>query len=269
MDPIFSTFHAIARTDVGKVRHRNEDAVLLLPEAGLLAVSDGMGGASAGDVASRWVVESVQDAFSEDAVSPQGLRRYALQQGILAANQKILGYARHQGYRSMGATLAACLLNPAQPAQVTLCTLGDSRIYLCRSGKLTLLTRDHNVKNEFAQQCAVKPEMARLLTRAVGIHNEPLPQWYDVALQPCDRLLLCTDGVSGPLSDERLSQLLTRQAPLEEVADGVMAAVLETPARDNASLILLDVPEVFPPAITFPLDLCEEAKILESLLEKV
>lgn len=269
MQCVYSPFHAVARTDVGKVRRRNEDAVLVAPACGLFAVSDGMGGASAGDLASRWVVEAIAGALQEEAAMPQGFRQYALAQGISAANQRILAYAKAQGYGSMGATVAACLVNPETPGEMLLCTMGDSRIYLLRAGVLHQVTRDHNLENEMAPGVQLKPDMLRLLTRAVGVCGKPNPQWLSLCVEAGERLFLCTDGVSGVLSPELLAQLLAQPRSLDEAADAVMAAVLETPARDNASFVIVEVPSPLPEGAQFPEALLAEAEVLSNLLEEV
>lgn len=266
MDVPFKGFQWVCRTDIGKVRGRNEDAVGVFPDVGLGVVSDGMGGASAGDLASQWVVEALADVFSGGDIEPQGARKYALEGALREVNGRIRRHAREQGFKAMGATLCACLLDPACPGRATLCTLGDSRAYRFRAGGLGRLTRDHTVANELPGGADLRPELGRLLTRAVGMENEPRPQWTEVTLAPGDRLLLCSDGLTSALSDVALEKALAQGLPPEAQADALLAQALATEARDNVSFALLTMPSPLPPPIAFPEEVQAEGAYLETIV---
>ncbi len=266
MGRAFEGFRWVSRTDVGKRRTRNEDTVGVLPAVGLGMVSDGMGGASAGDLASQWVVGALAAAFAGGRVEPQGLRKYALAGALREANGRIRRHLREKGFKAMGATLCACLLDPARPGHASLCTLGDSRAYRFRAGRLERLTCDHTVANEFPGGAGLRPELGRLLTRAVGVAEEPLPQWTEAALAPGARLLLCSAGLTSALPDAVLEKALAQGLPPEAQADALLARALATEARDNISFVLLEVPPSLPPPVGFSEEERTEGVYLETIV---
>ena len=262
----FDGFRWTFRTNVGKLRSRNEDAVGIFPRVGLGLVSDGMGGASAGGLASRWVVETLSGAFAGENVEPRGTRKYALMDALCSVNGKIRHYLREQGLKSMGATLCACLLDPEHTDRATLCALGDSRAYRFRSATLERLTCDHTVANEMSGGAELRPELGRLLTRAVGVSEEIHPQWTDISLSPGDLLLLCSDGLTSALPDSAIRQTLVQTLPTEALADDLLSQALTTEARDNISFVLLEVPLILPQAVRFSEEERAEGVYLESII---
>lgn len=248
-----------AKTDIGKCRRRNEDAFLALPEVGLWAVADGMGGESDGHLASQWTVEALRNAFPDPRPEPQSIRRTAIRNALLTANRRILDHIREHGLRAMGSTVALLLLDPQFPDRADLCTLGDSRIYALEDGRPRQLTRDHTVANELPTAHALAPQMRSLLTRALGMQKPLRPEWRRVALCPGNTLFLCTDGTYAALKGTSTPWPVDPEA----LTDALIARVLQTPATDNATALALRVPDPLPAPIAFSPEELAEGDYLE------
>lgn len=237
--PMFQ-FRTGAMTDPGLVRSHNEDALAALPDLGLWAVADGMGGHEAGDVASRMIVDEL--ASLGISVSAQDQRARVLER-VERAHHRILAHAQAGGLSTVGATLAALLVHGSE---LTCIWAGDSRIYLWRDGVLTALTQDHSEVAQMVAQGMISSDEARIsprrnvITRAVGIGDHPRPQVIGGALRDGDRLLVCSDGLTEHLSDEDLGQALAARAPAADVCAALIAATLARGARDNVTAIVVD-----------------------------
>ena len=235
-------------SDVGKKRNNNEDSCLvfspddlgLLESRGVLfAVADGMGGASAGEYASRKTLECLCAKYYDKTV--HAFVPAALRLAVETAN----AYVFHESetkpeYSGMGTTLSAMAIlgNWAYIAQV-----GDSRIYLLRNGKeLRQITHDHSLVAEQIRNGLLNETDARnhslknLITRAVGIKDSIDVDLYSVELQQNDSLLLCSDGLSNMVSDETLSEFLHADN-LEEASNQMVQHALDAGGTDNITLI--------------------------------
>jgi protein phosphatase len=214
-------------TDVGCQRQNNEDSYLYWEPAddeefqrkGRLAViADGMGGHEGGQEASRLAVETVREvydqAFRDD---PQA----ALVESFVAAHTRIQGYAmQHPVFQGMGTTCTAFVL---RGRQLYFAHVGDSRLYLVRDARISRLTRDHSYVGRLVEsglvraQDAEKHPQRHILTAALGAGREVAVDAAEhaMALQDCDDLLLCTDGLWGVVTDEELEAAVTNNAPAE------------------------------------------------------
>ena len=167
-------------TDRGFVRRANEDAFLDRPEDGFFCVSDGMGGGDGGALASRWICDAFADVMDAERGSAYEIKQFALVREIQRVNDRIRAFAKENGYRMMGATLALMLVDHANPTRALVCHAGDSRIYRVRAGALKQLTRDHTVGNELGRALSEnaaaraadlqsrRNPLTHILTRAVG-----------------------------------------------------------------------------------------------------
>lgn len=216
-------FSAASQTDVGLVRHINEDAVRIVHDrhkhAGLLAVvADGMGGHGHGDLASLLAVEAVAHAY-ESAHGDSSAT--ALRQALQQANHSIYFAAQQDAsLRGMGTTCTAVAIRDGAAACAH---VGDSRLYLARAGSIYTMTADHSQVNDLVNKGLITAAEARVhqdrnvLLRALGTGlevdvdcwDEPLP------LRDGDRLLLCTDGLHGLVPDEELLEMLAPPVPAE------------------------------------------------------
>jgi protein phosphatase len=235
-------------SDRGKVRQENEDACLVAPERGLFIVSDGMGGQQAGAAASRIVVNVLPALLERELgrgrLSP-GRIRGALGHAVTELSAQLRAEAaKRPGLFGMGATVVLVLL--AQ-RQAHIMHLGDSRAYLLRRGHLRRLTRDHTVAavllrlKEITEEEAPEHPGAHRLTRYVGMDGDALPDIQTLELQADDRLLLCSDGLTGMVSDRRIAHLLRQQPTPEEACQALIAAANAAGGRDNISAIVIDV----------------------------
>ncbi len=240
-------------TDVGRRRDSNEDSMTrLVPKdpqvlerkGAIFVVADGMGGHAAGEVASEIAVETVREEYYE-ADSDEVLE--VLAQAIKQANQVIYDRAVEQAARAgMGTTCAAVVV---RGALAYVANVGDSRVYLIRDGQIRQLTNDHSWVAEQVRAGMLTDEQARnhahrnVITRALGTQPEVEADLFVEALQDGDFLLLCSDGLSGPVSDEEMNRIISSFAPQEAVRK-LIAQANEEGGPDNITAVLVRVVEV-------------------------
>lgn len=232
----------------GKVREANEDAFLADAEMGLFAVSDGMGGRQAGSLASKIVVTLLPGMVygrlkGADSPDPKALLR-DLRQTVLdlshCVRQKGL---EHDGMKGMGATVVVALLrgNAAHIAHV-----GDSRAYLFRSGQCNPLTEDHSMAQAMVRTGMISPEGARdhparsRLLRYLGMDGEVTPDVCAVPLHQGDRLLLCSDGLTGMVDDHTIATLATAYEQPKEACQALYHAANAAGGYDNITVVIVD-----------------------------
>jgi protein phosphatase len=241
-------YEFFARTDPGRVRANNEDAVAIDPQAQLALLADGMGGYNAGEVASgmattfirtelaRWLGEAGAHLKAFD------LRR-AIEICVGNANQAILGAAEaNPQYAGMGTTLVVGVF---QGSRLVLGHIGDSRCYRLRAGLLEQITRDHSWLQEqvdagliTAQQAALSSSR-NLVTRALGVEDDVLIEVNEFKVEPQDLYLMCSDGLSEMVSHEELTALAAAALPLEDKARRLIDAANANGGRDNISVVLV------------------------------
>ncbi|MCL8024171.1 PP2C family protein-serine/threonine phosphatase [Nocardioides bruguierae] len=236
-------------TDVGRVRTVNEDAFLDAPP--VFAVADGMGGHDGGDVASAFAVEELGSL----AGLTRGLDEAepALRRALAAAQGRIADYARAQadagaeGFHA-GTTVVCALLvqDGAEPAWL-LGHLGDSRAYRFADGRLEQLTRDHSLVQDYVDAGVIAPEEAathperNVITRALDGRGTPSPDLARLPVTPGERLLLCSDGVTGMIDHDEIADLLATRASAAEAAADLVSAAVAAGGRDNATAVVVDV----------------------------
>lgn len=237
------------RSDIGKVRQGNEDALFADEARGVFIVADGMGGHVAGEVASKIVTEMVGPGVSrafEEGLAAQELKERALEL-IEDANRAILERADNEPEkRGMGTTLTLLAMIPG--ARYLFQQVGDSRGYLLRDGALTQITRDHTVVQQQVDRGALTPEQARdhplshILTRALGTELNVETDSYTDQVKVGDVFLLCSDGLSGMLPDEEIERILsTSSGDLQDVADSLIDAANEEGGLDNITALVVKV----------------------------
>jgi PPM family protein phosphatase len=232
-----------ALSDVGRRRARNEDAWLALPDRGVFAVADGMGGHAGGRVASRLAVAAVRaalDADGRDAVAADELAA-----AFAAAGASLAEAARATpAYAEMGTTLAAVAL-AADGSGCTVAHVGDSRVYRLRGRALELLTHDHTWVQQQVDAGLLTPSQARrhprapLLLRVLDARGGGAPDIAQIDLEPEDTLLLCTDGLSGPVFDEDIAAILARPLPPETLARDLIDAANARGGPDNITAVVI------------------------------
>ncbi len=226
-----------ATTDIGQVREGNEDAILINDP--LYAVADGMGGHRGGEVASNLALQTVEQMFAE--------RQGTLTEQVERANRAV--FERSQSDRDvsgMGTTLTAALI---EGGAVRLAHVGDSRAYLFRGGKLQLLTEDHTlvhrmvVEGEITETEAENHPHRSVLTRALGVEGNVRVDETKVEVQEGDRLLLCTDGLTGMLSEDHIESILQDVRDPQEAVDRLVSEANRAGGIDNITAVIIDFTE--------------------------
>ena len=239
-----------SRTDLGRVRTNNEDAVCIDAQTNVFVLADGMGGYNAGEVAADMATTQVcEDMQRWLAELPKPLAihhvRSALEICVENANRAIFDAARKQPQcAGMGTTVVAGVLCNDQ---LVLAHVGDSRCYRVRGGVLEQLTRDHSWLQQqldfgliTAQQAALSTQR-NLVTRALGIARSVRVEVNAFPLLSGDLLLLCSDGLSEMLTSDELCAMADSNAPLQGKADGLVDAANHQGGRDNISVLLVQV----------------------------
>ncbi len=247
-------FIAAGLTDVGLQREHNEDSFCILPEHRLFIVADGMGGHSAGDVASKMATHAIATFFqttaSEDATWPFSfdpqltVEENRLITSIQVANRKIFeASTKHREVQGMGTTVVGALFSKER-SRLYLAHVGDSRAYRIRGGTITQLTRDHSLLNDFLKS---RPNMTQeqqdevpknVITRALGINGTVAVDMVSDEPEPGDVYLLCSDGLSGMVSDEELLRLVHEaDGDMEKAAKDLVAQANANGGEDNITVV--------------------------------
>jgi serine/threonine protein phosphatase Stp1 len=228
-----------AATHVGLVRQLNEDSILILPEDRIWVVSDGMGGHSGGDYASQTVVDCIAML---PALADAADRMRALRGAIQQAHGLIRAESAARGGVTIGATVVALMV---ADGHFVAFWAGDSRLYRLRDGQIELLTFDHSIVGTLVaegrmswDEADLHPE-ANAITCAVGVGEDLDLDKVHGAVEPGDRFLLCSDGLSKYAGFETLRQVLA-STPLETVADRLVSLALTAGGADNVSVIVVD-----------------------------
>ena len=222
------------RSDVGRQRSANEDSYFASPP--LFAVADGMGGAQAGEVASRIAAESFDPDAPRDTAPERYLRSIAEE-----ANTRIHRLAQADATRSgMGTTLTAALV---EGEELSLAHVGDSRAYRFRGGQLRLLTSDHSLVEELRRQGRLTDEQAAdhpqrsIITRALGPEPRVDVDTMTYRARPDDVYLLCSDGLTTMVKEERIAEVLRTAPSLDAAVDQLIAEANEAGGRDNITVV--------------------------------
>jgi protein phosphatase len=225
-----------ALSDVGRQRQGNEDSYL--ERSPLFVVADGMGGARAGEVASRMAVEQF-DAAEDGADAPPEQQLAEVARG---ANRKIHKMAQEDSaYAGMGTTFTAALVTGRE---IAIGHVGDSRLYRFRDDELERLTHDHSLVEEFVRQGKLTPEEAEvhpqrsIITRALGPEPEVEVDTYTHAGRDGDVYLINSDGLTGMISEEQVAEILRDRGSLEDAAEKLIAAANENGGKDNITVVL-------------------------------
>jgi serine/threonine protein phosphatase PrpC len=250
-------FEFASRSDTGRMRSGNEDAIALSTAHGIAILADGMGGYSAGEVASGIATNVLKDCLEAGMAKlrtqgPDLLNkrfrqlRQLMVESVQRANFAVLDAAAEQPrYQGMGTTIVAAHLHRDK---LMVAHVGDSRAYRWRRGELTQITRDHSLLQQQMDAGLISAESARLsdyknlVTRAVGVSNQMEVEMHEHHVEPGDVYLLCSDGLSDMVSDERIHGILDRHGgQLQVTCDALIREANEQGGHDNISVILLRI----------------------------
>jgi PPM family protein phosphatase len=233
------------RTDTGRQRHANEDAYFA--RAPVFAVADGMGGAQAGEVASQIAAEAFDSVGERDIAPERHLRRV-----VRTANERIHELAERDKERSgMGTTLTAALI---QDDEVSLAHVGDSRAYLHRDRELKRLTSDHSLVEELRRQGRLTDAQAEehpqrsIITRALGPEPDVQVDTMTYPARPGDVFLLCSDGLTTMVPEERIAAILGGSRSLDSAVARLVKEANEGGGRDNITVVVFRLDEAEVPA---------------------
>lgn len=248
---------AAGLSDVGLQREHNEDSFCIVPDYELFIVADGMGGHKAGDVASKMATHSVVSFFeateNEDATWPfqfdpkKSVDENRLITGIKVANKKIYeASTRDREVQGMGTTVVS-LLYSKQDEKLYVAHVGDSRCYRVREGVIDQITRDHSLLNDYL---LVMPEMSaqqqeelpkNVITRALGMQDTVIVDVVALDPEPGDRYLLCSDGLSGMVSDETILELLAKANPPDRAVEQLVEHANDAGGEDNVTVVVVEM----------------------------
>lgn len=229
----------VSRTHIGHVRATNQDSLLIQP--GLYGVADGMGGHKAGDIASRMAVLMLGRVL-EDAKPSEALLRGGMEEinGLVYEQQM-----QDENLSGMGTTMTVIW---EADDFVLLGHVGDSRAYLRRDGVLTQISQDHSMVSELVRQGVLTKEMAarhpyrNVITRAIGTDISVTPDILRLDKRKGDQWLICTDGLTGYVSDEEIAAALN-SLPIDNAADVLLNRALDLGGGDNVTFVIAEVTE--------------------------
>lgn len=232
-----------AKTDIGRLREANEDAFLAEDE--IFAVADGMGGHRAGEVASSIAIDILKKRAGqfEKGDTPQRIQKM-LKEALDEVNDTIIKRGEARGdYLGMGTTLTAFHVSEKR---IFLVHIGDSRAYLIRKGKITQLTQDHTLVADMVRKGEIGEEVARvhplknILVRALGTDVKAEVDLLSEEVQPGDRILLCSDGLSSMLRDEEILSIVNESESLDDACQTLIDATNKNGGEDNTTIVLVE-----------------------------
>ena len=241
-------------TDIGMVRDHNEDSLFVSPEHHVVAVADGMGGHRSGDVASQLCVETLNEFFAltvaKDATWPFPLNlsltdeENYLVTSLRLANRRIFAQSQRTAADFGMGTTAVVAIFDASAKHVSIGHVGDSRCYRLRDGQITQLTRDHSLVSDAAimapwmSEAELNQLPSNVITRALGIRDDVTVDLRTEETQEDDVYLLCSDGLSGPVSDEEILAIVTGASDLEGASKALIDRANEHGGPDNVTCVL-------------------------------
>jgi serine/threonine protein phosphatase PrpC len=241
-------FRWAAETHVGKVRQENQDSFLADPETALFVVSDGMGGHRGGALASEIVAEDlpvmIENALDKLKSDKSNAVMSLLKKVIAEQNRQLhLEGTSERGYEDMGATLVVALF---RNSRCYIANVGDSRIYRLRRGRFVQLTRDHSIVSELVEKGRIEPDEARthaaagVITQYIGMPEKTRSHVRSFTLKETDRLLLCTDGLTDMVPNDRIAAILKTEADPQTACKSLIAAANNAGGHDNITTLIID-----------------------------
>jgi serine/threonine protein phosphatase PrpC len=231
---------AAASTDVGLRRKINEDRYGLAPDLGLYLVADGMGGHTAGQVASELAADAALQAIRALEGASASLAE-KLRYAVASANRAIYTTARQRPeLAGMGTTLV-CLL--AGEGRAALAHVGDSRAYLVRADRIRQLTDDHSIVGELLRRNEISEDAARehphrhVLTRALGVRKAVEPDLAELTPQPGDIFVLCSDGLTNHVEDHEIAKTVAQESDMQEACERLIDLANGRGGEDNTTII--------------------------------
>jgi PPM family protein phosphatase len=248
---------AAGKSSVGMKRRHNEDSLLMNHDMGLYVIADGMGGHKAGEIASKMVVDTMNDYWikirnNEDPSLiepitkdiPEGAKH--LLNSIALANRLIYEAQKQPQYQGMGSTVAALLV---ENNNIWSANVGDSGVYLMTHGKLTTVFEEHSIVAEqknlglYDSYSSSNPYMKNLLTRVLGLNEKVDTFITPIKPEPGDVILACSDGLTNYLTQESIGAILTSSSPIDRKVNDLIDGANDGGGGDNITVVLLEILE--------------------------
>jgi protein phosphatase len=241
-------------TLLGNYRENNEDAIDVkqFPDMIICLVADGMGGQAAGEIASKRAIEVVPRELKKNLAGAlsQDQTKSIIRKSVIQANDEIIAMASlDRDLKNMGTTVVMAVWRMGSSV-IHVTNLGDSRAYLVHSKKIEQLTVDHSIAQALVEAKTISAEEARVhryrnvLWKYLGSNEVGEgPEVKAVQIQSGDRILLCTDGLSGVVPDDQLLNFIREQTDMQACADGLCKLALDSGSRDNVSCVMIEVTE--------------------------
>ncbi|MBN9131852.1 MAG: Stp1/IreP family PP2C-type Ser/Thr phosphatase [Nitrosospira multiformis] len=242
------SLHSAGATDVGLWRDNNEDSYLIIPQARVLALADGMGGAAAGEAASQYFVDRVRSTFSELTFPPEDAVADRIQHVFELAKGRMLEHIiQHPEDVGMGCTADILVFDGGR---YVIGHVGDSRVYLLRDGRLQQLTKDHSLVQSQVDRGMLTPEEAKhhprknILLRVVGTDSSMACDIVQGGVLGNDIFLLCSDGLTDMVENADIEIVLASAESLEQKLERLISAALEAGGKDNVTVVLCEIEDV-------------------------
>lgn len=236
------------KTDKGKKRDRNEDALFVMPQEDIYIVADGVGGQNSGELASSMAVKSIAEYIKAKHLhgikDEEALKRYFLE-CMTHANQTIYRTAQLTAENAGMATTVVLLHLKDGSAYIV--NVGDSRAYICREGRIHQVTEDHTYVNELVKGGSITKAQAEshpqknMITRALGGEEKVLPDFYRLETQKNDIIILCTDGLYGELSAEEICGMTVASSSMSALSKNLVQSANRNGGNDNITVICLKI----------------------------
>lgn len=231
-------------TDIGKVREINQDCFSVETERGVYIVADGMGGHAAGEKASQTAVEIITERLGDGvAAASNGQLLDAIQTAIQDANREIINASMEDAsMRGMGTTATVIV---TRGNQIYVGHVGDSRAYLIRNRRIDQITDDHSIVAQLVRARAITPQEAarhpyrNVITRCLGMQADVEADTQQRELKQGDRLLICSDGLSGLVSDDEMLQYVVSSTDPQQTCQELVNLALERGGSDNITVVLI------------------------------
>lgn len=241
------------QTDVGRKRAHNEDNFAIFSELGLYIVADGMGGHASGEVASQLAVDTMREFFAATTSDPDRTWPYKMDRsknyeenrlatGIMLSNLRIFESSRsNPAQRGMGTTIVALFVSQEG---MYVAHVGDSRVYRLRDGELEQLTEDHSLLNDYKKMKQLSPEEIanfphkNVIVRALGMKETVKVDTRFDQPRLGDIVVLCSDGLAGPVTDEEIRSTILASSDLKQAAQSLIDRANENGGPDNVTCVL-------------------------------
>ena len=240
-------------TLLGNYRENNEDSIEVkqFPDMTICIVADGMGGQAAGEIASKRAIDVVPRELRKNlpAAADEEQSKQVIRKAVVQANDEIITMGTlDRDYKNMGTTIVLALWRRGR--ELFISNLGDSRAYLVRAGAIQQLTIDHSLAWALVENKTITPEEAKehrfrnVLWKYLGSKEiGDGPDVKSIVLEKGDKFLLCSDGLTGPVPEEKMLEFIQSHPNVQECADGLGQLALEMGSRDNVSCIVMEVVE--------------------------